>query len=85
MSDSYTELQRRLTVAEERNRANAERRNALYEKMKDEHNCNSLAELEDLLAKKESELTETQAVLEQTEQEARRAVEAVESALNITR
>ena len=34
MNDTYTELQRRLTVAEERNRANIERRNELILKMK---------------------------------------------------
>lgn len=84
MNDTYIELQRRLTVAEERNRANIERRNELLQKMKTDFGCETIVELEALLAKTQHELTETEGVLARTEQEAKAAVEAVESALNIS-
>lgn len=83
MNDTYTELQRRLTVAEERNRANIERRNELILKMKTEFGCETVSELEALLDKTRKELTETESILEHTEREAKTAVETVEKALNI--
>ena len=83
MNDTYTELQRRLTVAEERNRANIERRNELIQKMKTEFDCETVSELEALLDKTRKELAETESILEHTEQEAKTAVETVEKALGI--
>lgn len=80
---NYSELQSRVAIANERNRANSERRNELLKNIKEEHGCKNIAELKALLEKKEKEYNEEVEKCNLAEEKAVASVKAVEEALGI--
>ena len=63
MDITYVELQNRLTVADERNRANSERRNELLGQIKREFGCNNVQELREYFANLKEELENLNIIL----------------------
>lgn len=79
---SYADLQSRLAIATERNRANAERRNELLAKIKADFGCNNLEELRKLLVETEEKLNVAEADMAVAKENAEKAVAEVEAALS---
>lgn len=85
MEATYVDLQNRLTVADERNRANSERRNNLLERIKREFDCNNIQELRDHIGKLEKEREELDTKITVAKEKAVASIEAIEAQLNIAR
>jgi hypothetical protein len=83
MDNTYSELQRRLAVAEERNRVNAERRTQLMAEMKEEYGCDTVEQLKAYLAERQAELEKVTAELADAETKATEAVCNIERALGV--
>jgi len=81
-NDTYPELQTRLAVGIERNRANGDKRHAFLTKIKKEHNCDSLGELREKLVIKEAEAVTAGEKRTEAQVAAVEAVETLENALN---
>ena len=80
---SYSELQRRLAVVEERNRANTEKRKELERKAKDQFGVSSVDELSILIQKLEKERDEKVAERDRLLQEAEVMLTELEERLGI--
>jgi len=81
MDNTYTGLQSRLAVIDERNRAGKVQRDKMLAKIKAEHGCDNLEELSAKKVTTEAELTKANTKLEDARLVATTAVEAVEQAL----
>jgi len=81
-NDTYPELQTRLAVGTERNRANGDKRKGFLAKIKEEHNCDSLDELREKLIVKEAEAVAAGEKRTEAQAAAVEAVETLENALD---
>lgn len=85
MDITYVELQNRLTVADERNRANSERRNELLGQIKREFGCNNVQELREYFANLKEELENLNIKLAEAKEKAVASIEEIETQLKIAR
>lgn len=85
MDITYVELQNRLTVADERNRANSERRNELLGQIKREFGCNNVQELREYFANLKEELKNLNIILAEAKEKAVASIEEIETQLKIAR
>ena len=85
MDITYVELQNRVTVADERNRANSERRNELLGQIKREFGCDNVQELREYLANLKGEFENLNIILAEAKEKTVASMEEIEKQLKITR
>ena len=84
-TQSYSELQRRLTVIHERNRSNRERYETIMKECEEKFGVKSVAELNDLVEKLDKERSEKLEERDRLAAQAENELSAVEHKLGIVR